>query len=220
MIHDGRTTPRFGGIDALILGASVACAAWFASTDLKAVEVALGLPEIQTWLEDRPRRAKVAGIYREAPPVGRFEQARWALVDLGEKVLPCLTLGVALATFRHRECWSRRALRHVGVLTTAVAGVFVAYQLGGEFAFRKGWPGAIWDHLPLGFALYQQGVDTCLATSALWGVLAIGKRWKATPDWPDRLGRAIGWGWIAFAMLGVLLQYAGLVAYHPDGARA
>ena len=216
-----RETPRFGRVDALILAASIAGATWLATSDPKLVEATLGLADTQAQLEADSLRAKARPDYREPPPVARLERVRRAVVDAGGWVLPCLTLGVAAATFRHRECWSRRALRRVGVLTSAIAGIIVAWLFLGDLAFRWAWPyGYGSGHLPLGFVLfYTVGTDASLATTALWGVLAIGGRWKGVPEWPDRLGRAVGWAWVAYAVLGVLLQYAGLVAYHPDGTR-
>ena len=210
--------PRFGGVDVLILGAWIAFGVWLSATDMKIVESTLGLGDGTAQFEARTKRALAAQPPRAEAPVGRAERSRQALVDVGLTMFPCLTLGVAVATFRHRGARSRRALRHVGVLTSAVAGIVVAVLFGGEFAFRALRPNA--GHHPLGFNLHDLSGGTSLAIASLWGVLVIGRRWKATPDWPDRLGRAVGVAWIVYVVLGVLLRYAGLVIYRPDGTPA
>jgi hypothetical protein len=139
---------------------------------------------------------------------GRLERGRGVLVDFGGHLLPFVTLGAAAATFRHRAARSRSALRRVGVLTTAVASIFVAVSLVNEFVLRR------FETLESGYrhnsfdSIWRDlGEDTSLAIAAFWGVLALGWRWRAAPDWTDRIGRAVGAGWIAYAILGVLLRY-------------
>ncbi len=216
-----RTTPRFGWFDGLILGLAIASGVWAASVDLKTVEATLGLPDTMAQEEARTKQLiAITPNYRPPPTVARLERARRAIVSVGEVLLPCLTIGITLATFRHRECWSRRSLRHVGVLTSAIAGVFVAFLFGSELAFRWTFPfGYRSSHFPLSFSLsFQLSNYVSLPITALWGVLALGGRWKATPEWSDRLGRAIGVAWVVYALLDVLLMYAGTVIYRADGS--
>ena len=42
------------------------------------------------------------------------------------------------------------------------------------------------------------------AVIAPWLLLWLGGHWKPEPSWIDRLGRVLGWGWLA----GVLMNWA------------
>jgi hypothetical protein len=215
-------TPRFGWVDGLILSVSIASGVWLASHDWKVVEATLGLPDSEAQIEAR-RKTAAAQLpnLKPIPPVSRLERWRQAITNAGVVALPCLTLGAAASTFRHRQCRSRRELRHVGVLTSAVVGAFVAFLYGSELAFRWTFPyGYGSSHDPISFSAQHLSKDVGLATSALWSVLAIGGRWKATPDWPDRMGRAVGVAWVVYAVLGVVLHYAGMIIYRADGSLA
>jgi hypothetical protein len=39
------------------------------------------------------------------------------------------------------------------------------------------------------------------AVAGAWLALALGGRWRPEPSWIDRLGRAVGWLWIAALMV-------------------
>jgi hypothetical protein len=42
----------------------------------------------------------------------------------------------------------------------------------------------------------------------IWPLCAL-PPWRAEPSWIDRLGRAVGWGWIAALSAGAVLGYLG-----------
>jgi hypothetical protein len=218
MSQDALTTmmasarPRFGFIDALILIAAMALGFGAYQIDPSDLESALGLVDTQTRFEAvRTRQANRQGEPRSESLAARLGRWRATLVNMAEYFLPFVTLGVAAATFRHRAARSRRALRYAGVVTSAVAAIFIAVSLINEFVLRR---------FPILQAGYRHnafeglwsvlGEDTSLGVMALWGILVLGRRWRAAPDWTDRLGRAVGAAWIVVAILGVLLKYSYL----------
>jgi hypothetical protein len=214
--------PRLGLIDALILIASIALGVRLSATDPKDLESALGLGDTQARFEkekDWTLVRQVAGR-GQADPAGYeriivLDRVRWkrrVLLAVGQVFLPVITLGAGLATFRHRAGRSRRSLRHIGVLTTAVAALFVALSLANEFLLRRfhGPPprfGYTAGHTNFDSIWWDLGQDTGLAIAALWSVLALGGRWRASPDWFDRLGRLIGAGWVVSTVAALLLMY-------------
>jgi hypothetical protein len=211
--------PSFGPIDVLILAAAIVAGVALSLTDPKKIESALGLGDTQAQFERRQDWSVIRRVAGSDPrdSVARFERVsvlgrhlwrRRVLLATGQVVLPILTLGAGLATFRHRVSWSRRALRYVGVLTTAVSSIFVALSLVDEFVLRR------FDSRQAGFVhsnldaiWWDLGQDTGMAIAAVWIVLALGRRWRSAPIWADRVGRLIGAGWIAFAITGLLLMY-------------
>jgi hypothetical protein len=214
--------PRLGPIDVLILVASIALGGWLSATDPKNLESALGLGSTQARFEREKDWTMVRRVEGRGPVhaagfehvfvLGRFRWKRRVLLAVGQVYLPVITLGAGLATFRHRAARSRRELRHIGVLTTAVAAIFVALSLIYEFMLRR-----FYQPLPVlrsraGHGNFDSiwwdlGQDTGLAIAALWVVLALGRRWRASPDWIDRLGRLIGAGWVASTVAALLLMY-------------
>jgi len=199
----------------LILVAALALGSGVYWMDPEILESRLGLPptEIRQFMREvaqaRAARGGVvqSGDARSLP--APLTRRRWALVNLLDHFLPLMTLGAAAATFRHRRRRSRRAMRHVGTLTTAVVGMFVGVSLINEYVDRR-FP-ALWigyGHNLLEHLWWFLGEDTSLGVVALWCVLAIGRHWRTSPDWTDRLGRAIGIAWVLRAILGVLLKYA------------
>jgi hypothetical protein len=54
---------------------------------------------------------------------------------------------------------------------------------------------------------WNLGQDTGLAIAALWVVLALGHRWRASPGWIDRLGRLIGGGCVVWSVGALLMMY-------------
>lgn len=201
--------PRFGPIDALILVAAIVLGIWVSAIDQGTLESALGLEETQARFE--AIRARQARRLIEARPESLAAWlARWrtVLVAVAGRLLPFVTLGAAVATFRHRAARSRRALRHAGALTSAVAAIFIAVALVNEFVLRRfRILQAGYRHHPFEGLWGDLGDDTSLGVVALWWVLFLGRRWRGAPDWTDRLGRALGAAWIAFAILHVLLEY-------------
>jgi hypothetical protein len=214
--------PRPGPIDALILVASIALGIGLSMTDPKDLESALGLGNTQARFEKEKdwtmvRRVEGRGqaggpVFEQILLLDRFRWKRRVLLAVGQVYLPVITLGAGLATFRHRAARSRRWLRHIGVLTTAVAAIFVAVSLAYEYTIRRFYDPVPMlrsrtGHGPFESIWWDLGQDTGLAIAALWVVLAIGRRWRASPDWIDRLGRLIGAGWIVSTVAALLLMY-------------
>jgi hypothetical protein len=214
--------PRPGPIDALILVASIALGVGLSMTDPKDIESALGLGNTQARFEREKdwtmvRRVEGRGradaaVFEQIPLLDRFRWKRRVLLAVGQVYLPVITLGAGLATFRHRAARSRRSLRHIGVLTTAVAAIFVALSLAYEYLIRRFYQPVPMlrsrtGHNPFDSIWWDLGQDTGLAIAALWVVLAIGRRWRAAPDWFDRLGRLIGAGWVVSTVAALLLMY-------------
>jgi hypothetical protein len=213
---------RLGPIDVLILVASIALGAWLSATDPKDLESVLGLENTQArferdkdWTMIRRVEGQGAVYAAEFEHISVLERIRWkrrVLLAVGEVYLPVITLGAGLATFRHRAARSRRSLRHIGVLSTAVAAIFVTLSLIYEFMLRR-----FYHPVPIlrsraGHGNFESiwwdlGQDTGLAIAALWVVLALGSRWRTSPEWIDRLGRLIGAGWVALTVAALLLMY-------------
>jgi hypothetical protein len=215
--------PRLGPIDALILVASIALGVGLSATDPKDLESTLGLGNTQARFEkekDWTLVRQVAGrgqadaaAYKRIIVLDRVRWKRRVLLAAGQVVLPVITLGAGLATFRHRAARSRRSLRHIGVLTIAVAAIFVALSLVNEFLLRRFYAppprfGSTTGHPNFDSIWWDLGQDTGLAIAALWIILALGGRWRASRDWFDRLGRLIGAGWIVSTVAALLLMYA------------
>jgi hypothetical protein len=166
----------FGPVDASILLVALAlgCAAcWMDPEDL---ESRLGLP-ISGFppIRQQMRNAR-ATLDAPATSLGA-SLVRWHLrsVNLLDRFLPFITLGAAAAAFRHGRSRSRRALRRVGTLTTAVAGTFIGISLANEYVLRR------FSLLQLGYSQnpfdtiwWLLGEDTSLGVVALWCILALG----------------------------------------------
>ncbi len=209
----------FGLIDALILVAAMALGVGVSAIDPKVLESALDLGTTQDKFErsqdwtvirhgDGPGQVGSAPVNERVSVLDRYRGKRRILLGLGQIILPIVTLGAGLATFRRRLARSRRSLRHIGVLTTAVAAIFVSSWLANEYLLRllytRGWPG----HGAFDSIWWDLGQDTGLAIAAVWVVLALGGRWRPARNWADRLGRIVGTCWIAATVAGLLMIYA------------
>jgi hypothetical protein len=216
-----------------MLLASVVAGIGLSAIDPKDLESSLRLGDSQARFEKEKDWTLMRGVtgqgevgkgYEHVSVLGRFRWKRRVLIAVGQVFLPVFTVGAGLATFRHRRARSRQALRHIGVLTTAVAAIFVVFWLLSEFTVRYFYTiqpgllrtfGTTRNMSPIGgpFAYldsiwWDLGQSTGLAIAALWLVLALGSRWRTAPDWMDRLGRLIGAGWIASTVVALLLMYA------------
>lgn len=202
---DRRDRTPFTIFDAILLCTAVVIGGFAYTTDPESLESRLGLP-LSGNPQVRDQIAKRLAALDRLPP--SLSLWRTKVTFFLDSALPFATLGALLATFRHRSAFSRRSLRHIGVLTTAVAGTFVGVCLANEYVLRR-FPvfEAGYQNNPFALVFWSLGDDTCLGVVALWCVLAIARRWRASPDWPDRLGRMIGAAWILRAILGVLLKY-------------
>ncbi len=48
--------------------------------------------------------------------------------------------------------------------------------------------------------------DTTWAILAAWGVLIANRRWRPARDWPERLGRILGAGWLTLRVWDLVLM--------------
>ena len=204
-----RTTPRFCWLDGLILVLALSCGTIAGCVDLKRVESVLRLPDSMAVAEANALKAASAPGYKPGPSPGILERSRVTCQDFLMLFLPCATLGGAIATFRHRECRTRRQRRRPGVLMTAVASILVLLLPGNELIFRWLYPygfGAA--HLQLSFEFWYLEAKIGLAMAGLWGVLAMARPGTQVRGWPDGLGRAIAAGWILWMILATVLRLA------------
>ena len=133
-------------------------------------------------------------------PIGRALSAFWAMIDV-------FGVGVAIAAFRPRGAAWRRPWRGRGGITIATLavcsltwGVWLALRLGST---PVGYRAPIYFEWELAHKTRAGLVLGAWVASALLG------RWGARPDWLDRAGRWIGWGWLvypAYLCLGVALR--------------
>lgn len=110
--------------------------------------------------------------------------------------LALLTLGAAFGVFRRPRSLSRRARRSPGVVGLA-AGTIVGLIVVGEMLTE-------WFYAPPGsnVASYQFFNSTTRIVPGTilgaWVAVALGGQWRPRAGWPDRLGRMLGWCWLAY----------------------
>ncbi len=221
--------PAFGPIDAMILLVSIALGIGLSATDPKDLESALGLGNSHARFEKEKDWTMIRRIEGPGPGdsariervwvLDRFRWKRRVLLGFGQVFLPLVTLGAGLATFRHRAARSRRSIRHIGILTTAVASIFCALTLLNEYMLRRFYdPRTNPGHGSLDEIWWDLGQCSGLAIAALWVVLALGRSWRAAPDWTDRLGRLIGASWVVSTVAALMFIYVLMLRRGP-GAR-
>jgi hypothetical protein len=109
--------------------------------------------------------------------------------------------GLALGLWPPRPRWRRRLARPgvVACLASAaswpIAGAFMA---GYHHVLREtpwgGW--RAWD-----FDAYALATFGGFAVAAAWATLALNRRWRGEPNWPDRVGRLVGSAWVVMFVL-------------------
>ncbi len=212
--------PGFGLADAVILAVAIALGTWVWATEPKYLESALGLGNHEAQFEAMMQANKLPAN-QFAKRRSTIDRVRWwngELLNYESCILPFFALGSALATFRHRAGRSRRALRHVGILTTAIVASFFGVAIISEVAIRKSGllTGPLMNPIAIFWGMLAQNVS--LAITVLWMILAVGRSWRTAPLWSDRCGRIAGFGWISFALVATPLasSTAGLILFVPD----
>jgi hypothetical protein len=118
--------------------------------------------------------------------------------------LPFLTLGTAIAIFRHQSGRAPCSRRHVGVLTVAVATAFITARISWEYVSRLTYGTAYWmggPPLPLAVLLRELSFDISVAIAALWASLAFSGSWRTFRSQSELVGCVLGLLWITYAVL-------------------
>ncbi len=128
-------------VDSFILALSVVLGVWVSAVEPIYLEEVLGLgfTQAEFAMERAAARAR-NGRNRELEAestIGRLIQWRLLMVHWADHILPVVTLGAAAATFRHRTFRTRRGLRRIGVLTTAVSSLLISVSIANEFVLRR-----------------------------------------------------------------------------------
>ncbi len=111
------------------------------------------------------------------------------------RILAVMGLGLAIVTFRKPSDFLRHGLRGPGIVATAVCAVLTLAQVLNEFLFLRRHPAAMGARFSQVLYVIPDYLE--VAIPAAWVGLALVGRWQAQPDWRDRLGRVLGWSWIA-----------------------
>lgn len=122
--------------------------------------------------------------------------------------LVVLTLGLGLATIRgpfvppgHRWPGRGRAAIVAATLGIAYGAAWVASEaLADPGSTSIGWANP---------HLLADSLRNCAGRAqgpvlGAWALLAIAGRWRSREDWPGRLGRLVGWGWLGLAAYGLV----------------
>jgi hypothetical protein len=172
-----------------------------------------------TWRQDREVRRdlehKAASRVRFGSP---FEfpgnvRPRWltaleAPVERLDRIAPFFllpaTLGSAATVLRSPSKLTRRMLRSPGAVALVVGSFTAGLAL---VELLVDWP--IVPARPLGdrvILLLFFGVSIPIGASILgaWIIMAVSGRWRCRRDWRDRLGRALGFGWLGYLSLPTL----------------
>jgi hypothetical protein len=208
-VATGTSVSRWGAVDATILAISVAVGVFLWATDPKDLEKALGLGDVETQLEAQMQLeiAITAGPPPAASTRDVLREWNGNASNLATHFMPSLILGSALATFRHKSSRTGRALRYAGILTTAVAALFVAGTVGSEFVLRKS--GLLNKSLVNTFSAFWGGLaqNVSLAITTLWIILFLSRTWRSSACWEDRCGRVIGAACVVYAVASLPLAY-------------
>ena len=189
---------RFGILDVLVFAGMTALGIFVSQLDPKYLESILGLGDTQARWENRPFIARQLEALANKPLLVRL---RYKALDVAAIILPFATLGAAITTFRHRAYRTRHALRHIGVLTSAVTGLLVFALLLNEYVLRRFKMLEVgYTHREFGWSWYPADASVTLSVIALWVVLALGHRWRTAPGGFDLLGRLLGVSWVAYGI--------------------
>jgi hypothetical protein len=101
-----------------------------------------------------------------------------------------------------RPRW-RRLARQPGMMAACAAGLALVFQglmipLVMLIIPQRLWPNLL-ELLEAGMPLPLLFIGLAVSTS--WMTLLVGRRWRAEASWVDRLGRALGVGWIALGFV-------------------
>ena len=118
--------------------------------------------------------------------------------------LTVANLGLPLVTVRRGRLRNPSGWPGPGVAATLAAGSLLGISVLNvalQLAFWSSPPPAP-GTVSAGYLVYflvnrsYAEINACGAVLGAWVVLAAAGRWVPRPDWPDRLGRWVGWGWV------------------------
>jgi hypothetical protein len=112
-------------------------------------------------------------------------------------VMPCLaawTLAVALLVLRRPRPGLFRLTRRPGAMACFAAGVATPAALVAHLVVMRSRVanlGSVVEAVVMSWTLAATALVSC------WLTMVVSGRWRAEPTWLDRLGRALGFAWLA-----------------------
>ena len=187
--------PRpFGTLDVVILLAfgagAVAAAVW---REVQFVRHASQYPDRRTYLDAKQVARRPPWLWSLDLPVRRVTN------DL-EAFLVVATVGLGTAALRRPSLLRGRDWPGPGIVVGVVGAIAVVYSLAHLLAMVNSgvaWAPQIRRRFFENFNdVSAQAVEGMILGS--WTLLAVARRWRPRPDdWDDRLGRVLGWSWLA-----------------------
>jgi hypothetical protein len=135
------------------------------------------------------------GFFTESRP---YPFGRMAIEGIYILTASHLLLGWSVALLAcqawRRGRLGRRVARWPG--TAACVAVFVVASLNLMYAWTVGLARTSYARVFVSMSLARPHTMAG-AVAVAWSVLLLSGRWRPARAWPDRLGRAIGWSWLA-----------------------
>ncbi len=139
------------------------------------------------------------------------------LVSVLPPWLASFSVAFVVLRFRQPRPHWRRLLRQPG--TTACLAVIPILAIGASLAsLSLALVGPPWYGSLYSTTLVPILDPPATAVVAVWTLQALAGRWKAESSWIDRLGRAIGWGWVFLMLLStwsIFWEPAVMARYSP-----
>jgi hypothetical protein len=181
------TPRRVTIVDGMILVAAIALGIWVSGINL--------IPWLQTM-------ASIAPDVWAANPV--WLASHWGSLILRhtQPMAAVLTLAVFLLRILQPRPDFRRLARQPGF--TACVAATLAICIGGGLNYATTRASFVPGFEAQGYiqiALLPNGSDPGIAVGACWVLLALGRRWRSERSWIDRLGRLLGFYWLAMIVI-------------------